>query len=163
VIRVNVGCGQHRAEGWTNVDLHRDGPQPDQIGSVTSLPFATGCVDRVYCGHVLEHVAPDDLADAVAEIRRVLADDGELVIVGPDMNLTAEHEPGMLAVAVGGTRRWPGDEHQWAATGEMTLAFLAPCFDAQLVRIDELHPEWPVVDRIVLWQFAIHAVPKEAA
>jgi ubiquinone/menaquinone biosynthesis C-methylase UbiE len=47
-----------------------------------NLPFADATFDAVCCSHVLEHV-PDTRA-ALSELRRVLKDDGTLVIVVPN-------------------------------------------------------------------------------
>ncbi len=51
-MNLNIGCGQHHASGWLNTDIHADGPSPDMLCSVLSLPFDDGSVERVYCGHV---------------------------------------------------------------------------------------------------------------
>ncbi len=47
-------------------------------GDAIHLPFADGSVDRILCNHMLYHVA--DRAAALREMRRVLADDGRIVI-----------------------------------------------------------------------------------
>jgi malonyl-CoA O-methyltransferase len=54
-------------------------------GSMTALPFATGAFDGVYATESLEHAV--DIESAVAEMCRVLAPGGRLVII--DKN--AEH------------------------------------------------------------------------
>jgi ubiquinone/menaquinone biosynthesis C-methylase UbiE len=50
-------------------------------GSITSLPFADGCFDRVICSEVLEHIPLD--YNAVAELRRVLKPGGVLAVSVP--------------------------------------------------------------------------------
>ena len=161
-MRLNIGCGEFYAPGWTNTDLHDDepgGPRPDVTGSILSLPFADGVAERVYCGHVLEHVALEHLPRALGEVRRVLAPDGQLMVVGPDVTRTALYEPALMDGVVHGGRRWPGDEHKYPATGEMTLAFVrAAGFAARLIPVETVPDEWPIVAR-VLWQFAIEAKP----
>jgi predicted SAM-dependent methyltransferase len=161
-VRLNIGCGQHYADGWTNTDLHEAGPFPDVVCSILSLPFPDGSVERVYCGHVLEHVTVDDLLPALAEVRRVLANDGKLMIVGPDVNLTALHEPVLLEAVAAGGGRWPGDEHRWIPTGELTLGYLeaSGLFDARLLFVADVSDEWPIVAREP-WQFAIEAQPNK--
>jgi SAM-dependent methyltransferase len=49
--------------------------------SASVLPFASGSFDRVLCSEVLEHLEDDDAA--VAEIARVLAPGGSVVITVP--------------------------------------------------------------------------------
>lgn len=45
-----------------------------------SLPFASNSIDRVFMLDVVEHLYPDELRTAFAEVRRVLAPGGRLVI-----------------------------------------------------------------------------------
>lgn len=158
---LNIGCGQHYADGWMNIDLHSDGPHPDLVCSLLDLPFPDGSVERVYCGHVLEHIAREDMPQALSEVRRVLTDEGALVVVGPDIHLTRLHEPVLVDAVLNGGNRWPGDEHRWVSTGDATLGYLlAAGFDAYLTSIVDVPDDWPVVGR-PLWQFAIYA-KKEA-
>lgn len=163
-MRVNVGCGEFYAPGWVNIDLHDDqagGPRPDVIASVLTLPFSDQSAGMIYCGHVLEHVALEHLPRALREIRRVLVSDGQLMVVGPDVTLTALHEPALMGSLVRGGCRWPGDEHHYPATGELTLALIcAAGFDARLIDVADVGDEWPIVARVP-WQFAISAQPKE--
>jgi SAM-dependent methyltransferase len=60
----------------------RGDPQPlCTIALATALPFATGSFRYILCSEVLEHLEDDDAA--VAEIARVLRDDGRAVITVP--------------------------------------------------------------------------------
>lgn len=157
-MRLNLGCGEHYADGWVNTDLHKDGPKPDVVCSLLDLPFKDAVADMVYCGHVLEHIAPEDMVRALREIHRVLAPDGRLTVVGPDINLTRKHEPVLIDGVVNGGRRWPGDEHRWTASGGVTLAYVTGAgFAAWLMPVAEISDRWPVVDRRARWQFAITA------
>jgi predicted SAM-dependent methyltransferase len=156
---LNVGCGEHYAQGWVNTDIHRQGPKPDVICNVLALPFADHTAERIYIGHVLEHIHRENLSHALAEVRRVLAADGEVMIVGPDVGLTAKHEPILLAGVRYGGCRWPGDEHRWFSTGGETLRHVrATGFVAHLIPVETVPSGWPIVDR-ALWQFAITARP----
>lgn len=58
------------ADAGIDVALHR--------GSGTALPYADGSFDRVVSTFVLHHLVPDDKRAALAEVRRVLAPDGQL-------------------------------------------------------------------------------------
>jgi ubiquinone/menaquinone biosynthesis C-methylase UbiE len=49
-------------------------------GSVESLPWPDGSFDRAVLGDVIEHLEPDQAARALAELRRVLAPRGSLVV-----------------------------------------------------------------------------------
>lgn len=83
---LDAGCGT----GNTTRRLRRDRPDlrvlpldlsvgmgPDVVGDLQALPLADGCVRGALAMHVLHHVP--DIALAVRELRRVLADDGVLL------------------------------------------------------------------------------------
>ena len=54
-------------------------------GSLLALPYADGSFDRVLCLDVLEHLALADQPSALAELRRVLRPDGELLVSVPNL------------------------------------------------------------------------------
>ncbi len=54
-------------------------------GSLLSLPYDTGRFTRVLCLDVLEHLSYADQPAAIAELRRVLRPDGELVVSVPNL------------------------------------------------------------------------------
>ena len=67
----------HAAE-YVTTDLSADS---DVTADIVDLPFPDGRWDALVCSHVLEHV-PDD-AQAIRELRRVLAPDGNAIILVP--------------------------------------------------------------------------------
>jgi ubiquinone/menaquinone biosynthesis C-methylase UbiE len=54
-------------------------------GSVTALPFPDAAFDRALCLDVLEHLAYADQPKALAELFRVLAPGGELLVSVPNL------------------------------------------------------------------------------
>jgi SAM-dependent methyltransferase len=54
-------------------------------GSITSLPFDAGSFDRALCLDVLEHLSYEDQPRAFAELWRVLANGGELLVSVPNL------------------------------------------------------------------------------
>ena len=56
-----------------------------QQASLTALPFADGHFARALCLDVLEHLSFDDQARALAELSRVLAPGGELLVSVPNL------------------------------------------------------------------------------
>lgn len=158
---LNVGsgdCPTHPDSGWTDIDVSPEFA-PDVIGSVLALPFEDGCAERIYCGHVLEHVHPWDLRRALSELWRVLADDGELMVVGPDILKATQRDHSLadrLGIITGG-RRWAGDRHEWVPTAETTARMFELSWEPWVVEelpIAEVPWLWPVVARID-WQFAL--------
>lgn len=101
-MRLNVGCGPHYAEGWTNTDLvATDRIRPDLVVTEADpFPFPAGSVERAYLGHVLEHVPWGEVPGWLDALAVVLAPDAEVAVVGPD-TLRALH-------------RWKAGEEDWA-------------------------------------------------
>jgi ubiquinone/menaquinone biosynthesis C-methylase UbiE len=60
-------------------------------GSATQLPFGDGTFSRIICSEVLEHLADD--ARAVAELHRVLAPGGFLVVTVPSADYPFAWDP----------------------------------------------------------------------
>ena len=56
-----------------------------RAGSLTLLPYAAGSFDRALCLDVLEHLTFDDQAKALAELHRVLAPGGRLLVSVPNL------------------------------------------------------------------------------
>lgn len=157
MVRLNLGSGDHYEDGWVNVDLPGNGVRVDVAHDITErLPFDDGSVDKVYLGHVLEHVDYDLVVAVLGEVRRVLVPGGDGCIVGPDVGNTLRlGMKNILNIVLYGASRWPGDEHMWTSTGEAHyFAARLAGFDARLVMPDEVPDGWPVVSRAP-WQFAV--------
>jgi SAM-dependent methyltransferase len=84
-LQLNIGAGAHQPDGWTSVEPHPTYAAAIASNVIDGLPVDTGTVDRVLCQHVLEHVPWSDVPRFLAEIRRVLRPDGQLLAVGPDV------------------------------------------------------------------------------
>jgi SAM-dependent methyltransferase len=87
---LDVGSADAPSVGWmrgeqqhVSLDLFPDGLRPGEgvVGSATDLPFADGTFDVVSAFDVVEHCADDDRA--VAELRRVLAPGGRMLLSVP--------------------------------------------------------------------------------
>lgn len=183
---VNVGCGPWRApDPWINLDVHADDRiRPDVIVDNPARPcagFARGSVERIYLGHVLEHVPVDELPAFLADLRRALTPGGKVGVVGPDIlrAIVRWHdglEPWDLVMAtLEGPDYYPADHgfqiadrpelswrearHWWNCTEARVVTVLA---DAGFVDV-VAHPldaasldEWPLVARD-RWQCAVTA------
>lgn len=66
---------------YVTVATEANTPRLSILGDVENLPFADRSFDVVICQHVLEHVTDD--RRSLAEIRRVLKDDGWAIISAP--------------------------------------------------------------------------------
>jgi hypothetical protein len=176
---LNVGCGPFRAdlEGWVNTDVvHLPGDvEPDVVVTPDEpLPFDDGTFDRIYMGHVLEHVPWDKVVPFLQLVSSKLSDDGVVMVVGPDVNRslrmwndgteTLEHVLGVLeddGHYQHHTADWFGARHCWNAyEGRVVRALEQAGFvdvkPLEIVRKADFEG-WPVVSHSA-YQCAVRAV-----
>lgn len=173
-VRVNVGCGPHRAPApWINVDLVDEGDvHPDVVAREPLRPLAAWdaeTVDAVYLGHVLEHVAWDMVPVFLEHVVWRLRPGGRLCVVGPDVWRTIrgaargewpwslvdevveapQDRPGMVG---------PGGRHQWnCSEARVAAALEAAGLAARPAAVDPQElAGWPVVS-FAVWQCAVVA------
>jgi predicted SAM-dependent methyltransferase len=159
-LRMNLGSGDFPSPGWTNVDAWNNLRGTDVICNVLDLAsyFQPSSAEMIYCGHLLEHLPVEDVVPALNQIRVVLADDGQLCIVGPDYDKAVADgwDKATLAGIVDGQNRWPGDAHLWVASMANTLEMVRQVFpDAEPTDLRTLDPVWPCPFRTVDWQLCI--------
>ena len=75
--RIHLGCGDHRLEGWLNVDLLAD--------AARGLPFRDASVGFVHSEDLLEHLDLEGGTVLVHECFRVLRPGGVLRLLTPDL------------------------------------------------------------------------------
>ncbi|MBN8892772.1 MAG: hypothetical protein ABS99_09750 [Acetobacteraceae bacterium SCN 69-10] len=85
-MKLNIGCGQARREGYVNIDkFDRFGPDLVWDLERTPYPFDDNAVDEIVAHHVLEHLGqrlPVFLA-IMREFHRILAPGGTIDIITP--------------------------------------------------------------------------------
>ncbi len=104
---VQYGCGWCAPAAWQNFDAsptlrferlpllgslytrnaERFPPNVRYGDIVRGLPLPTASCRAIYCSHVLEHLALDELVRALAETRRLLAPGGRFRLVVPDLEV----------------------------------------------------------------------------
>lgn len=118
-LRLNLGSGGVRLEGFLNVDVDVRGA--DVAAMIDALPFADGAVETLYASHVLEHYLEVRPRRTVAALLRswcdLLAPGGVIYLAVPDFEALARiyASPGaapsvratVLAAVFGGHR------HEW--------------------------------------------------
>lgn len=166
---LTVGSGPHYAAGWINLDLntHPDWEpakggkgQPDIIASIFDMPFEDGEIDRVYLGHILEHLEYEKIPDGLREVQRVIKPGGEIMVVGPcadkakRLNVPSDLMHAIEAHGFDGT----GFGHEWTPTADLTLKIVQVVFpNAKETPITMVsRPKWPNPSQ-ALWQCAIEA------
>lgn len=137
---LNIGCGPYPAPApWVNVDVVRaHNIQPDILApswEPSSFGIDPSTVERVYLGHVLEHVAWPHVPTFLAQVRDLMASGGQVCVVGPDTNRTLQlwrdgSTDWSLVMAVleddthyqSTPEMWDGARHAWN------------CYEARVVR-----------------------------
>jgi SAM-dependent methyltransferase len=93
---LHVGCGQKKkdqttkgfaSDEWKELRFDIDeSVDPDIVGTMLDMSVvADASVDAVFSSHNIEHLYPHEVMVALAEFRRVLKDDGFVVITCPDL------------------------------------------------------------------------------
>jgi len=98
---LHVGCGPQRkgpmtpgfdGPDWSEIRLDIDpSVSPDLIGAMTDLSAVkTGSMQALFSSHNIEHLYPHEVPIALGEFKRVLTDDGFVVITCPDLLSVAQ-------------------------------------------------------------------------
>jgi predicted SAM-dependent methyltransferase len=105
---VQYGCGTWVPDGWLNFDVTPTAriqkipligkkivpmrfPDAVRYGDICKgLPVKDGSVDGVYCSHVLEHLALEDMKLALKNTRKMLRPGGIFRLVLPDLKLLVQ-------------------------------------------------------------------------
>ena len=84
-VRLNLGCGRLKLEGYVNIDDSEE-VEPDVVsGAVEYLAaLEPNSVDEIYAGHFLEHLEYEDGQAVLKECFRVLKSGGMIGVVVPD-------------------------------------------------------------------------------
>lgn len=79
-LRLNIGCGKRRYDGWVNIDSQKS----DLDCDVRSIPLPDGCASEAMAIHVFEHIWRSEALATLREWHRLLAPGGLLVLELPD-------------------------------------------------------------------------------
>jgi hypothetical protein len=86
IVRLNLGCGSKKLDGWVNVDKIA-AAAPDQVVDLEALPWPwpDDSVDEVLLSHVLEHLGAetDVYLGIIKELYRICRDGARITIVVP--------------------------------------------------------------------------------
>ena len=80
-MKLNLGCGNKKMEGYVGVDRHRCEAAGVLCDVTRRLPFAEGSIDAVYMDNFIEHVL--DIPALLAEVSRVCRPGARVVMTTP--------------------------------------------------------------------------------
>lgn len=163
-MRVNLGCGDQYAAGWTNIDFGSPHRKDEEVDLTGDLPWKSDSITHVYAGHVLEHLARGQCRLLLYRLRRCVVMSGEIMVIGPDVDIAQRMaDAGTLDVTMDSLRfgagRWSGDVHQWECTSAEIAKLLdeAGWGDIKEMKINDVPEVWPVAYRGPQWQCAVSA------
>lgn len=83
--KLQLGAGDNYADGWLNTDIE---PQANGVylDATSSYPFPDGSFHFVFAEHVIEHLTWEGGLAMLKESHRVLAPDGRIRIVTPNLD-----------------------------------------------------------------------------
>lgn len=85
-LKLNLGCGHRRLDGWVNVD-HSPALAPDMVVDLETLPWPwpDDSAEEVLLSHVLEHLGPTpaDFLAIMTELWRVCRPGARVTVVVP--------------------------------------------------------------------------------
>jgi predicted SAM-dependent methyltransferase len=88
-LKINLGSGHWKFEGWVNVDLDH-ASEPDVVANLaTGLPFANGVARLMHTEDFIDQLELDQAADFLRECHRILSPGGVLRVLTPDMQKLA--------------------------------------------------------------------------
>ena len=114
-LKLHLGCGNIRMNGYINIDLNYT-PATDYVTDARKLPCRDNSVEAIETYHVIEHIPFPEIPSAVQEWYRVLIPGGQLVIECPNFDeALAEYLDGNeeRLYSIYGRQRFKGDTHYW--------------------------------------------------
>lgn len=86
---LNLGSGSQKIEGADNVDLNPETGAELNFDIRDQFPLEDQSYDEIYLFHTIEHIEKKHHTNLFREIRRVLKDDGVLIISYPEFSKIA--------------------------------------------------------------------------
>lgn len=86
-MKLHLGCGDKKLEGWLNVDLH----DSDHDCDIRKLPFEDNSADEIMAIHVCEHFYITQILDILKEWYRVLKPGGTMALELPCLDKILFH------------------------------------------------------------------------
>ena len=86
-MKLHLGCGRKKLEGWINCDLHGS----DMDMDIRKLPFEDNSAEEIMAIHVCEHFYIHEIMGVIKEWHRVLMVGGVLTVELPCLDNILNH------------------------------------------------------------------------
>ena len=89
-VKLHLGCGNHRLDGWINVDIDRS-CKVDLIADLReNLPFHSQSIDYIHSEDFIDQLELEKAYHFFMECHRILKEDGVVRVLTPDLHQFAE-------------------------------------------------------------------------
>lgn len=82
LLKLHLGCGPRHLNGYVNIDKYH--PSADRVMDASKLDYSDNSVDEIFTSHMVEHMRFPDFLKALQEWKRVLKENGTLIIRCPN-------------------------------------------------------------------------------
>jgi ubiquinone/menaquinone biosynthesis C-methylase UbiE len=86
-MKLNLGCGSKKIPEFVGVDIK----EADVVADIRNLPFEDDSADEIMAIHVCEHFPVREILGVIKEWRRVLKQNGKMVLELPCLDKVLEH------------------------------------------------------------------------
>ena len=145
LVRLDVGCGPNKREGFTGVDILPFDGKVDVVlnAGVDRWPYDDNSVDEIHSSHFVEHLTAHERIHFVNELCRVLKKGAKAMVITPHW----------------ASNRAYGDlTHQWPPISEMWFYYLDSKWrKANAPHCDiEHNPKGYTCDLEATWGYTLH-------
>lgn len=131
-MKIDVGCGAHKREGYLGVDIQSLEGVDYVCDVLEGLPFGDGEVDAVGTCHFLEHLPDVVVPQLLGEFYRVIKNGGRVEVVVPDLisvletflRRPEEERWGFPLMTIFGQQTNPGEFHKTGFSKERLATML---------------------------------------
>lgn len=142
-MKLDIGCGKNKKEGFTGVDQYAMDGVDIVMDVREKWPFEDGSIEEVHCSHFIEHLEASERIKFLNELYRVMKPGAKAAIITPHW---------------GSNRAYGDPTHKWPAIGEMFYYYLSRAWrDTQAPHTDiKFNKDGYDCDFQATWGYSLH-------